>query len=299
MKLEHVDCDLCGSKEYIVRYRKPDTWLWLNQFEYPVVECVSCGLVYVNPRPTFESMAEFYPTDYHDNRNDEHHRKRYELQFSYINEFSGKRILDIGCARGDWLNFIREKWIDSNLHGVDAFSSGVSGANIDFHKCLLPDAKLPVDYFDLITSWAVFEHLHTPAKYFEMVSKVLQKGGKFVFLVPNSESCYGRHAYQEDIPRHLYHFSEKTLRLYAESFGLKLENVYYDDRFWDGRGWGTFRLGFGHLVGVTWQSLYFRKLNLIQKIAMKLGGALDRLVFSTHWEAKMRRSGIMVAVMGK
>jgi hypothetical protein len=36
------------------------------------------------------------------------------------------------------------------------------------------------------------------------------------------ESCYGKHAYREDVPRHLYHFSKETLRLYAEKFGLKL-----------------------------------------------------------------------------
>jgi uncharacterized Zn finger protein len=54
MKLEHVDCDLCGSADYKIRYRKSDNWLWLNYFEYPVVECPGCGLVYVNPRPPFE-----------------------------------------------------------------------------------------------------------------------------------------------------------------------------------------------------------------------------------------------------
>jgi SAM-dependent methyltransferase len=177
MKLEHVSCDLCGSNDYLERYRKPDDWLWLNQFEYPVVQCEKCGLVYVNPRPTFEDMALFYPTDYHENRDDETHRTRYQLQFSYIQKFGGKRILDIGCARGDWLNFIKERWADTELHGVDAFSKDVKGMDINFHRCQLPEADLPVDYFDLVTSWAVFEHLHTPGKYFEVVAKVLRKGG--------------------------------------------------------------------------------------------------------------------------
>lgn len=298
-ELEHVCCDLCGSAEYKIRYRKPDNWLWLTQYEYPVVECTKCRLTYVNPRPTFEDTAAFYPADYHEHRDDQEHRRRYELQFSYISEFNGKRILDIGCARGDWLNFIKERWQKSELHGVDAFSAAVNGNDIKFHKCLLPQAELPAGYFDLVTSWAVFEHLHTPAKYFETVSKVLRPGGKFVFLVTNAESCYGKYAYKEDVPRHLYHFSEKTLELYAAKVGLNLDKVYYDDRFWDGRGWGTCEFGLSALVGVTWQNLYFKKLNFIQRMALRAGWLLDQLVFSTHWEAKLRRSGIIIAIMSK
>jgi len=300
MNLEHVACDLCGEERYLERYRKPDDWLWLSQYEYPVVECLSCGLVYVNPRPTFGDNAQFYPEGYHDNRDDETHRNRYELLFSFINDIKAEKILDIGCARGDWLNFVSEQWSGrGEFHGVDAFSQEVHGSNIKFHQCQLPDADLPSDYFDLITSWAVFEHLHTPSKYFEVVSKVLKRDGKFIFLVTNSESCYGKYAYKEDIPRHLYHFSEKTLALYASKHGLKLDNVYYDDRFWDGRGQGTFAFGLGRCVGVTWQSLYLRRLNLLQRIVMRVGRLVDQLVFSTHWEAKMKRSGIIIAVMVK
>lgn len=299
MKLEYVNCDLCGGTDYIERYRKPDDWLWLNQYEYPVVECTECGLVYVNPRPAFEEMAQFYPDGYHENRDDEGHRKRYELQFSYIDEYDAQRILDIGCAKGDWLNFIKQRWTSAELYGVDAFSNEVKGNNIKFYRCQLPDADLPRDYFNLITSWAVFEHLHAPGQYFEAVSRLLCSGGKFVLLVTNSESIYGKYAYREDIPRHLYHFSEKTLKSYAEKYGLRLEKLFYDDRFWDGRGWGAFRFFFGKLFGIKWRNIRLNRYGVLQRVALRFGGALDRFVFSTHWEAKLGRSGIMVAVIGK
>lgn len=299
MNLEHVACDLCGCDDYVERYRKPDNWLWVNQFRYPAVECTNCGLVYVNPRPTFKEMAGFYPEGYHDFRDDEHHRRRYELQFSYISHFEAKRVLDIGCAKGDWLNFIGGKWPGSELHGVDAFSNEVNNKEINFYRCLLPDANLPEEYFDLITSWAVFEHLHTPGAYFEVVSKVLRKGGKFVFLVTNSESCYGKYAFQEDMPRHLYHFSKKSLQQYAGKYGLSLDRVIFDDQLWDGRGWGTFRWFFARMAGVTWRNTYLKKYNVMQRFALKLGGLFDRIVFSAHWEAKLGRSGIMVVIFGK
>jgi SAM-dependent methyltransferase len=299
IELEHIQCDLCGSAEYTVRYRKPDDWLWLNQYEYPVVRCTTCDLTYVNPRPTFASTQLFYPPGYHDHRSSEEHRKRYEIQYSYVRDFVGKRILDVGCARGDWLNFLNEKQAGLELHGVDAFSSGVNGDAVRFHQCVLPDANLPDGYFDLVTSWAVFEHLHTPSIYFSSVARALRAGGRFVFLVTNAESCYGKYAYKEDVPRHLYHYSERTLRRYADKHGLVLEQVLFDDRLWDGRGSGTFQHLLGGLVGADWETFYFKRLNLLQRAAIKVGWWLDRAIFATSWEARMRRSGIMIAVMRK
>ncbi len=105
---EHVNCDLCGCGEYTVRYRKPDNWSWLNQFEFPVVECIRCGLVYVNPRPTPESMAYYYPAGYHDNRDTEAFQKRYALQLEFLPALTGEKVLDIGCARGEWLHFLKK-----------------------------------------------------------------------------------------------------------------------------------------------------------------------------------------------
>ena len=45
-------------------------------------------------------------------------------------------------------------------------------------------------------------------QYFVKVSNVLVPGGKFIFLVTNSQSVYGKYAYKEDIPRHTYHFDK-------------------------------------------------------------------------------------------
>jgi SAM-dependent methyltransferase len=298
-KLEHIQCDLCGDDKYVERYRKPDNWLFLNQFQYPVVQCANCGLVYVNPRPTADDTGRYYPPGYHDGRNDEKYIERYALQYTYIEPYKFNTTLDIGCARGDWLGYINQKKPGLELHGVDAFSESVNHDSVRFQKALLHDAIFESNYFDLVTAWALLEHVHNPSAYFEVVSKVLKKGGKFIFLVTNSESFYGKYAYGEDIPRHLYHFSEKTVAQYAQKFALNIINTFYDDRFWDGRGIGTFHYGIGKLFGVNWNLLSLKRLSTIQKIAMRIGSIMDRIVFHYHWEARLRRSGIIVFVMGK
>lgn len=299
MKLEHVGCDLCCSEDYKVRYRKPDNWLWLNYFEYPVVECASCGLVYVNPRPPFEEMGQFYPSGYHDGRDDPVHRLRYQTQFEYVATFPRERVLDIGCARGDWLAYLHERWPEAELHGVDAFSKDGGNVAVRFRKGALQEVDLPSDYFDLITAWAVFEHVHTPDAYFATVSRVLRPGGRFVFQVTNAESIYGKYAYKEDIPRHLYHFSEGTLKKYAEKHGLGLVAVAYDERFWDGSGKGAFRYGIAKLFGVSWRDIHKHQLSLIQKTMLRFGSLLDALAFCCTWEARVRMSGNIVVTMTK
>lgn len=297
--LEHVPCDFCGSDKYIERYRKLDIWLCLNQFQYPVVECMDCGLVYVNPRPTADDAGRYYPLGYHDGRNDEKHSDRYAIQYSFIEKYKFKTVLDIGCARGDWLGYINDKKNGLELHGVDAFSDSINYEFILFQKAFLYDATFENNYFDLITSWAVLEHIHTPSAYFEVVSRILKKDGKFVFLVTNSESFYGKYAYMEDIPRHLYHFSEKLLIQYAQKYALNIVNIFYDDRLWDGRGIGTFRYGTGKILGANWNKISLKRLNCFQKIAMRVGSIFDRVVFHYHWEARLKRSGIMIVVMEK
>lgn len=299
MKLEHVNCDLCGLDDYRVRYRKPDNWLWLNLYEYPVVECMGCGLVYVNPRPPFEEMGQFYPAGYHDGRDDSAHQLRYQTQFEYVAPYPAERILDIGCARGDWLAYLHEHWPEAELHGVDAFSDIVNDACIHFQKGALPEVDLPSGYFDLITAWAVFEHVHTPDANFAAVSRVLRPGGRFVFLVTNAESVYGQHAYKEDIPRHLYHFSEASLKRYAEKHGLALEAVAYDERFWDGSGKGAFRYSMARLAGLSWRDLHQNRVSAFQRVLLRFGAALDAVAFCCRWEARTRRSGIIVATLTK
>ncbi len=296
---EHVECDLCHSKEYTVRYRKPDTWSRLNQFEFPVVECNNCGLVFVNPRPTLDSMRFYYPENYYDNRDDELHQKRYSVQEEFLPKLTNEKILDIGCARGDFLIYLKKKYPLIRAYGIDYFSDKVNSKDITFYKKLLTECYFQDSEFDFVTAWAVFEHLHKPSEYFKEVNRILRKNGEFIFLVTNAESLYGKKAYIEDIPRHTYHFSEKTLNKYADKYGFKLTNCVYDDRIFDGRGLGTFYYTFTSLSGVTWGKRSFNNINFFQRIVGLCGEYLDKIIFKTHWEAKLKRSGIIVVEFTK
>lgn len=295
INLEIVSCDLCGDSKYKTRYRKPDTWLNYHQYQFEVVECNNCGLVYLNPRPTIESMEYFYPKGYHEGRNNDEHQLRYRVQTEYLPILNKERILDVGCARGDYLNYLKSIYPNVHASGVDYFSEKVDFDFINFVNKLLPDAKLQAESFDLVTAWAVFEHLHAPSDYFAEVSRVLKRGGKFIFLVTNSESFYGKYAYKEDIPRHTYHFSEETLNLYAHKFNFKVAKYSYETRLWDSTGAGTFKYRLMEMMGSNWERRQLGEISKIQNFMGRIGCFLDSIIFSSDWEAEIGRSGIIVA----
>jgi SAM-dependent methyltransferase len=81
--------------------------------------------------------------------------------------------------------------------------------------------------FDAITAWAVLEHVHDPMAHFVKAGKLLVPGGRFVFLVTNLMSIGSRYLYKEDVPRHLYFYSEPAVERYLARAGLTLINRDY------------------------------------------------------------------------
>lgn len=297
--MEKVNCNLCGSDSHKIVYKKPDNWTWFTDFEFPVVKCRKCGLVFVNPRPDMNEMENYYQKDYHSNRDTDSHKERYRIQSEFLPYLNGLSVLDIGCARGDFLIYLKELYPDIKMYGSDFFSESVKSTEIVFKKTALPDAGYLDNQFDIITAWAVFEHLHDPTAYFKEVFRILKPGGKFIFLVTNSESLYGKAAYIEDIPRHLYHFSKSTIRQYALKYGFKIKKIVFDDRLFDGRGTGTFRYFFENLTGMDWKKRRLGQYNRLQMYAWKYGILIDKVVFKYHWEEKLGISGVMIVEMEK
>ena len=70
--------------------------------------------------------------------------------------------------------------------------------------------------FDVITMWHVLEHVPNLLEYIEKLKELLAPNGYLIVAVPNFKSHDAIH-YKEfwaayDVPRHLWHFSEKSIR---------------------------------------------------------------------------------------
>jgi SAM-dependent methyltransferase len=198
---------------------------------FTVVECNQCGLGFVNPRPPFADMGKYYPKEYYEEeftRNRAYHLRRYAREASYLRQIERrpgpKSLLDVGCANGDFPRFMRARgW---HVEGVEVSASSQPITDFKVYPQQLPDIPVNQPTYDALTAWAVLEHVHDPMAYFRKASEVTKVGGLFVFQVPNFNSLASRRLFLEDIPRHLYFFSEKAVQKYLEETGFALQKAH-------------------------------------------------------------------------
>jgi SAM-dependent methyltransferase len=234
--MESIVCNLCGSQEHSLIYEKPDSKFFPQRF-FKVVECNRCGLGFVNPRPTFQEIWEHYPKTYYDDFGSKANLRRYAIQASYlraIEEALGHhRLLDVGCANGDFPRYMRSRgW---QVEGVEASPASLQINDFTVYRVPFPDMPVCEGRFDAVTAWAVLEHVHDPAAWFRKAGQVLRPGGLFVFLVTNFDSLGSRYLFQEDVPRHLYFFTEQTVKAYLVKAGLVFERSDYTNKIYSMR----------------------------------------------------------------
>lgn len=96
------------------------------------------------------------------------------------------RVLDIGCGHSE---FLTKAYSQSNhTYGVDLDASALQKNTLIQNKFVASGENLPFDdnFFDLVVSAWVLEHVEDPEKFFREVHRVLKPEGKVIFLTPNT-----------------------------------------------------------------------------------------------------------------
>jgi len=206
LEMEQVDCKLCGSRDYSTHLVGRDLSLDLAGI-FRLVQCSCCGLVYMNPRPTRKAMEALYPFESYDQYNPLLSEVRSwvrRLDWGYgiykrarlVKRWaSGNRLLDVGCATGDFLEYMQQRegfdvWgVELNPH---AAAYARARLNIPIYTGTLEEADLPAAAFDVVTMWHVFEHVFDPLSTAREVRRALKPGGVFVCHVPVLDSLDAR-----------------------------------------------------------------------------------------------------------
>lgn len=114
--------------------------------------------------------------------------KHQGLLFLKAQAAKSKRILDVGCGEGTRLNTLLSK--NQKGTGVDISPKALNIAKSQYphHNFIhTKNETLPFknDYFDLVYTAFVLEHVQDPEKFIQEMIRVTKPNGLIVFLAPN------------------------------------------------------------------------------------------------------------------
>jgi 2-polyprenyl-3-methyl-5-hydroxy-6-metoxy-1,4-benzoquinol methylase len=243
---EETDCPLCGRDEAKLIAEAADPLPPRGSgYRFAVVRCGHCNLTYTNPRPSLETLAPFYPASYAPHALPRS-KQSSRLPSVFWSRVFGRpcperrgalpwprpgRLLDFGCGGGSYLSEMAGRgW---RVTGLDVSPEVVQSIrkNLGFEAIVgsLPHADLRPGSFEAITMWQSLEHVHRPLEVLRAAYELLVPGGKLIVAVPNYESfsaeCFGENWYGLDLPRHLTHFTSRTLAEMLCAGGFRVEAV--------------------------------------------------------------------------
>lgn len=239
--------------------------------EFRIVTCPECGFSYTEPKPLRDDLPSYYSVEKYIS----HHSgsggpflKLYQMVQGFNLHLKrkglakrgkhGGRMLDIGCGNGAALQYFVEKgWTGIGVEPASAARQAASLRGLQvYEEAFLQD---PGDRkFDVVTMWHVLEHVYDVPERLDQVRSLLTSDGLLVVAVPNPLSFDARF-YRNfwaawDVPRHLYHFTPKSISLLAGEAGFELVStgsMWFDsfyvaitsEKYKKSGPWGLIRAG--------------------------------------------------------
>lgn len=209
---------------------------------FSIVKCDACSFHFTNPIPSERVIGDYYKSEEyisHSSSKSGLINKAYNMvrnitlkrKVKLIQRLSkGKNLLDIGAGTAHFLN--EAKTAGFNVQGLEPdadakkFAQSEFGLSLDDLSAI---TQIETASKDVITMWHVLEHVYHLKRDLSEFVRVLKNDGVLIIAVPNMSSWDAQHygdfwaAY--DVPRHLYHFQEKTIQNLMEQFDMKCVEI--------------------------------------------------------------------------
>ena len=225
-----MKCEFCGSE-------KSENYIKADLVSYN--KCLDCGLIFQHPIISQEEIDAIYDENYfeyevtnQDNFFDLMKLALKDIKFDSIRDnFPNKNVLDIGCATGKMLGYLKSEGY--NAKGVEICHASAEHArktfDIEVFEKPLIDIGFDNDYFGFIHFSHVIEHVPNPADTLKEVYRILAPGGYLAITTPNADGLFA-HKYGANwravMPQHLWLFSKTTLYNYMASIGFNILSDY-------------------------------------------------------------------------
>ncbi|MDR0753943.1 MAG: class I SAM-dependent methyltransferase [Prevotellaceae bacterium] len=213
----------------------------VSREKFDVYVCRQCDFLFTNHFPSNHSMDKYYYDLKYISHSDIKKgfiNKLYHFVRSYTvkrklkfvcNQSKKKtgKILDIGCGTGYFLNEAKRKGWET--FGIEKNERASKRAIESFNMFVKPEHhiyKFPKASFDVITLWHVLEQREDLNETMEKIYDLLLPDGIAVVALPNCSSYDAKH-YRSywagyDVPRHLWHFTPKTMELFIKKFKFNI-----------------------------------------------------------------------------
>jgi SAM-dependent methyltransferase len=266
-------CPTCGDARARLRYRLT---------RERVVTCRGCGLVYLWPQPSPETVRaifeELYATgggslpelrDYYrftfDDAPDNPLVQCYEGWLDAIERHHAPgRIADVGCGTGLFLAVARRRgWAPFGVDdSADATRHARERFGIDVHTGAFEDLARSGRRFDVVTMWDVIEHARDPVGLLGIARRCLAPGGILALATPNQRNVL------DVVAGLLYRLSAGRVTGPLEKFYIPLHFTYFTAAT---LGDALARAGFG-VVAVRRELTDTRRLALAAPVRLVVQG---------------------------
>ncbi|WP_375765004.1 class I SAM-dependent methyltransferase [Archangium gephyra] len=222
-------CDLCGGTDSQFLGITYNVALRSDDHPYELRQCRGCGCIFTD-MSRVGVATDYYTDGYYSFR--PYGTKR--AQDGQVRVERPEKLLDVGCGSGEWL--FQQQLQGHEVWGLDADARAVEAARAHGLRAVREFSELPDGYFDWVRLSHVLEHTASPTEMMQAVGRKLTPGGRMEILVPNADGAKFRELMPvsrvTDVPRHLYFFSEATLRRLLRKTGFTVELITHVNVNW-------------------------------------------------------------------
>lgn len=193
-----------------------------------LVECKNCNFIFSQRIPTDLELEQHY-TNYPVAKLTPMTIIRFQELLDAFEKYRQKNnILDVGCGDGYFLEEAKKRnW---NTIGTEYNTGSIERCRLKgievFNGKLKEITKLENNYFDVITSFEVLEHINNPQEEIKSFWKLLRPGGIVYLTTPNFNSISRRILGDKwniiYYPEHLSYYTLKSIKRLFEDNGFRL-----------------------------------------------------------------------------
>ena len=202
---------------------------------FRMVRCPSCQFIFLNPRPTMDSLLRFYQ-EYLPEEGpsieswEKMMRPVFHRAANLLKQYGREgRLLDVGTGFGFFLVEMKKRGWEAA--GVDISQKAMDYARDVLGLTILPGplekADFPDNHFHAVTAFYVVEHLSHPMAFLRECYRILKPGGLLLLRYPHTTPIknllqfFGIKNRLYDLPAHLSDFSPKMIQQCLEKIGFE------------------------------------------------------------------------------